>query len=75
VKHVPTVAELVLQGLAEAVTVRTGAKQMTQVYKISAEGMALMKEAMRENALEAIANDKGTWTEPPHRTLPSSTSL
>jgi hypothetical protein len=65
VKHVPTAAELVRLGLAEQVTVRTGAKTTAGIFVISAAGYALIREAMAENAAEAVAAGRGTWTRPP----------
>jgi hypothetical protein len=73
VKHVPTAAELVKMGLAELITVKTGAKMTSQMYRISTEGMALMRDAMKENALEAIARGETAWVEPPSRPTPWKT--
>jgi hypothetical protein len=71
-KHVPRASELALIGLAREVVVRTGAKSTAKIWRISEEGYAMIREAMAENAAEAVAAGKGTWTRPPNsgRVLP-----
>jgi hypothetical protein len=71
-KHVPTALELVAMGLAHEVVVRTGAKSTAKIFRISEEGYALIREAMKENAAEAVAAGRGTWSRPPNsgRVLP-----
>jgi hypothetical protein len=61
VTHVPSVAELVHLRLATARTV----KGIGTVYHVSDAGHRLMGEAMRANALDAIANGESAWTPPP----------
>jgi DNA-binding PadR family transcriptional regulator len=71
-RHVPTAAELALEGLAREVVVRTGAKSTAKIFRISEEGYRLIREAMAENALEARERGEGSWTRPPNsgRVLP-----
>jgi len=70
VRHVPTVAELVHLGLARPAAIVKG---QAQAFVISDAGHALMGEAMRANALEAIARGDGSWTPPtPTMTVPLS---
>jgi hypothetical protein len=72
VTHVPTAAELALEGLAQEVTIRTGAKATAKIWRISPEGYEKIRLAMKANAEEAIAAGKGSWTRPPNsgRVLP-----
>jgi hypothetical protein len=59
-------------GLAREVVVRTGKKGTAKIFRISDEGYKLIREAMAENAAEAIARGEGNWTRPPNsgRVLP-----
>jgi hypothetical protein len=59
---VPTVVELVHLGLAHPLPVPKGG---TVTYRVSDEGHRLMGEAMRANALAAIADGTAAWTQPP----------
>ena len=66
---VPSVQELVERGLATPAQVALGGKIQTTVYRISDEGFAEIREAMRHNAEEAIASGESAWVEPPSRQI------
>lgn len=66
--RIPTVAELVKRGLAEATGwTREGVPTR---YRVTAEGHALLGRLMRENGLEAQINGTADWQQPPSRLLP-----
>lgn len=69
--HVPTAEELVGHGLAEVreTTRKLGNGQLRtdRTIVVHDAGHAAMGDAMRENALEAIAAGKGDWVQPPSR--------
>jgi hypothetical protein len=69
--HVPTVPELAHLGLARAVTTRGQAL----AYVVSDEGHKMMDDAMRANALEAIAAGEADWSPPPTTAVPLSTLI
>jgi hypothetical protein len=61
---VPHAADLVHEGLAEQITVRTGPKTTTTIWKITPEGYERIRLAMQANAEEALAAGKGNWVRP-----------
>ena len=73
-QHTPTVEELAALGPEYAVAtdwVRGRRKNDPPVatrWRITDKGHAMLGEAMRRNALEAIAAGVGDWTQPPSRT-------
>jgi len=74
-KRVPTVAELYAMGrhLAYPATYTADGKPST--WFITDAGHAVMGDAMRENALEAVASGAANWVQPPSRRLPALTKL
>lgn len=73
--HVPTAAELAEMGAQYAVAtdwVNDGTakkpKPRATRWRISDAGHALIGEAMRANALEALAHGSADWVQPPSRT-------
>lgn len=58
---VPTVAGLARQGRHLAYVLPDGR------YHITAQGHALLGDAMRANAQQAILEGKGRWRQPPSR--------
>lgn len=70
--HVPTAAELALEGLAHEVTIRTGAKSTAKIWRISPEGYEKIRLAMQANAAAAVERGEGRWERPPSsgRVLP-----
>jgi hypothetical protein len=67
--HVPTAEELVGHGLAEVREVTTtlgnGQKRTSRWIWVSEAGHKMMGDAMRQNALEAIASGETAWVRPP----------
>jgi hypothetical protein len=65
-KHVPTAAELYAMGRHLAYPASYTAKGQPSTWCITAEGHTMIGDAMRHNALEAVAAGVGNWTRPPN---------
>lgn len=74
-KRVPTVAELYAMGRHLAYPASYTAKGEPSTWHITPAGHAVMGDAMRENALEAIASGAADWVQPPSQPLPSVAKL